>query len=690
MKYLTWITTLVALPLALAGAEVPAGRLGPAAMGSYRQTVLVTFTSEAAARQARLRLAPLYHDLQAAFSTRMDDCDLNNLRVAEVMAAYGQKGTFYLNDPQNWFQSSPETGITAPAEPAVEVPRRLLARAAAGLAGGNSIGDHTLTHEMLPVLSKHRAFREIMEARVTIETHSVSPVISFVYPNVFYRSEFRDGTDRADLEEMLRRAGIYQLAEHRYNEDWDSGLQDSVFIICDNNTAGGRCSESVLTHTRGEEERPLFLVTMHALVRDWGGPAYPKLAAIYRKWSGRPDWWYCNNNEYAAYRYQVLHSRMTSFVEGRVVRAVLTRPDPLDLGDGTPLTLKVEGVSKDEVLSVESPGAEVQPVALAGAYGFDLFHDRRRGAVETYAKVDNPKNSDQLETVPAGPEGLRALLYRKDRVLTLVLRNEGRHSLEDVRVVFRLPLRWADGVIRRSVGALAPAAAVTLEVPLTERADPEHYVDGVEYDVAQVDFRGERRGRLYATCEAPGDEPAAFFAHDGFLALGPLAGDVTGFDPLTFAQPFLEGAPPQRTYPVPWGNLAWRALRPWKPATLDPDIIFTGGVQNVFDYYQDPALDFPHAQVQYVLYGRIVSPDDRTVRAVFPRQCVRWLSLNGRRVEGTTLSLKQGSNDLRLLYAATIGAVWPVSENNYGCYFRLTDADGNRVEDVRFERPPAP
>ncbi|MFA5058885.1 MAG: polysaccharide deacetylase family protein, partial [Opitutaceae bacterium] len=545
MKHLPWIMALLGFPFVATRAEASTDAMGPVAMGSYSQTMLVTFKSEAAARQAQVHIAPLYHDLRAAFSTRMDDCNLNDLRVAEVMAKYGQRGTFYLNDPRNWWQDSPETGIRMPADPAAEVPRQLLAR-------GNSIGDHTLTHEMLPALSKNSAFREILGGRVTLESHSVSPVIAFVYPDVDFKSGFRDGVDRADLEEMLRRSGFYQLAEHRYNEDWDSRLQDGLFIICDNSTNGGRYSESILTQSWCGENRPLFLVTMHAQVKEWGGPDFPKLAEIYRKWSGRADWWYCNHNQYGAYRYQALHSQLTTFVEGKVVRAVLTRPDPLDLGDWTPLTLKVEGVDPAAVTSVTCASAAVEPMVLPGAYGFDLFHDRQQGVIEAYGTTDNPTNGERMESVPAGPEGLRALLYRKGRVLTLELRNEGTCALEDVRVVFRLPLRWEEGVVRKQVGALGSGASVTLEVPLTERADPGHYSDGPEYDVAQVDFRGQRRVRLYATCEVAGSGPAAFFARNGFWVLGPLPGDLTGFDPQAFAQAFLQSQPPQREYQAPW------------------------------------------------------------------------------------------------------------------------------------------
>jgi peptidoglycan/xylan/chitin deacetylase (PgdA/CDA1 family) len=678
--------------IALSGAGLVGARaqapdlLGPVQMGSYTQTIVVRFRSEAEASRARLTIAPLYHDLRQAVSTRMDDSTLNDLVVPVVMARYGQKGTFYLNRLESWYQDSPETGITMPRDPAREIPPRLL-------SGGNSIGGHTLSHEYLPSLSKNDAFREIMGNRVALEAQAGIQVNSFVYPFVaFHEGDLRGGRDRLDLEEMLRRSGYYQLAEHRYNAARDSGLQDAVFITLDNENGGGAYSEAALTRERPADERPLFLVTMHAWVRNWGAPDFPKLAAIYARCSGRPDWWYCNQNQYAAYRYQALHSRLSATAERAALRAVLVRPDPLDLGDWVPLTLRVERVAREAVVSVECPGADAAPLDLAGGFAFDLFHDHGRGAIAACAESDNPGNVDKLGEAKPGPEGLSALLHRGSGALKLYLRNDGPQPLRDLRVVFRLPLRWQGGVIRGTLPKLASGAADTLEVALAERADPDHYKDGPEYDVAQVDFIGARRARLYATCESPGAEPAAYFARGGFWFLGPLAGDEADFDPLTFSKPILDGAAPASGYEVHWsGRLAWRTLEPSRSSILDPDIIPTTGKPNIPKaYVGDRSVYFPHANAQYILWGRIVSPDSRTVRAVFRGDCVRRLTLNGRAVDGGELRLEKGGNDVRILYAPAQGEGASFNESNYGCYFRLEDGQGGRVRDVRFERPPLP
>lgn len=690
------LVLLTAFAAPKAFADTPGSALGPLSMDSYTQVLTVTFKSEEAARKATIDIAPLYHDFQAAFSTRMDDSNVNDLMAAEVMAKYGQKGTFYLNNPNSWYQISTETGITIPDKPGQVIPKSLL-------VGGNSLGGHTLSHEYLPVLSKNAAFREILGTRVAVETAGSTPVNAFVYPFVSFISNLRGGSDRADLEEILRRSGYVQLGENEYNRNWDSGLQDAHFIILDGDTQSdlwtfdghlhsSGANKHELTRAQCNDDRPLLLVTMHAWVRAWGAPDFPKLAAVYAKWSGHKDWWYCNQNQYGAYRYQALHSRMATFVEGNSLRVVLRRPSPLDLNDWVPLTLKVDGVGRGDTVSVVCSGADVKPMELGGAYAFDLFHGRDQGPIDTYAESDNPENSDRIEGSTKAMEGLRAVLHQVDGKITLILRNDGLQTLRNIRVVFRLPLRWQEGVIRRQVESLEAGASVSLGIFPTERSDAVHYRDGREFDVAQVDFVGAHRARLYAVCETADVEPEAFYSRNGFWMLGPLAGDMAGFNPETFARPFIEGSAPKSSYTVPWvKSISWRTLQPFKAAILDPDIIPTSGKANTpKNYRYDPSVYFSHAKAHYLLYGRIVSPQNRTVRVILDRESVKRLSVNGGIVEGDELNLRKGGNDIRVLYAPRQGIGSTFDQSNYGCYFRLVDSAGARVEDVRFERPPLP
>jgi peptidoglycan/xylan/chitin deacetylase (PgdA/CDA1 family) len=665
-------------------AEAPSGSPAPLSMGFYQQTIRITFKTQRAAEQASLHIVPLYHDAKLAFSTRMDDNNIDDLKVAEVMATYHQKGTFFLNDPKGW-QGTSDAGITVVGDPAVEVPKRLIAE-------GHSIGVHTLNHEYLPALSKNAAFKEILGLRVKREAYNGTPLSSFTYPFVSFHSEGMDPQDREDIEEMLRRSGIYLLSENRYNGVVERGFFDGYFVTTNGQNWNGSEVGRELAKERLGDDRPLFLVTMHPWAKTWGGKDYPKLAEVYEKWSGQKDWWYCNQNQYAAYRVQATHTTMAVSNAGNTLIAVLTRPLPADLGDWVPLTFEVEGVKKDEVQGVACTGAKVQRVEKSKTFSFDLSHDAAQGPIESYAEISQVGNVDRWEDAKEGPNGLRSSLNRTEEGLSLVIQNGGTVSLKHIRVTFRLPLRWKEGVIRKTLDSLEKDSSVTFHQVLTERTDSAHYKDGSEYLVAQVDYMAAKPSRLYVVQETPSQDAALFFARNGFWVLGPLPGDSEGFDPLRYASIFLNGKKPTAHNPVAWGaDLMWKTPSPSLVSILDPDIVPTTGKPATPSFYSwDASIFFPHKKVHYMLWGQVESPVAQTVKAVFLRDSVKALSLNGKEVEGDVLVLKKGVNDLRILYAPAANQWSEFSEKNYGCYLRLMDEKGNRLENVHFTRPTQP
>ena len=648
---------------------------------SYEQTFTVEFRSPESARKASVRVAGLYHDSKAALSTRMDDNNSNNVRVAEVMARFGQKGTFFLNDPLAWWEDNAAQGSAMLREPGTEVPRSLL-------AGGHSIGAHTLSHDYLPSLSKNAAFREIMGSRISLEVHSGSPVSTFTYPFMYWRSPLREELDRADLEEVLRRSGVVQLAEDRYNGGRDTGLQDSFFVTVDGKAVGGGLGESVIERECKGDKRPLLLVSMHAWPDHWGGRGFPILEEVYRRWAGRQDWWYCNANEYAAYRYQALHTVLTPIVDGPSIHVRLTRPNPLDLGDWVPLTLAFDGVDPEEVLSLSSAGTQIKSSGVPGICAVDLEHDSQFGPVAVYGRSDNPENNDRLGDV-AALAGLRARLQRGADHLVLHLRNDGEDPLRHIRVTFRLPLRWREGVVRRHLEDLEPGSAASLRIDLLERPEADGYSDGVEYDVAQVDFVGGPRVRLYAVCEAHREKAPAHFSREGFLVLGPVPGDLDELDPQVFSINFPVSRSGERAYTAPWGrSLSWRALEASFAGFLDPDIVPTSARANTLDIHGWHSSSVrPHTRMNYLLRGTISAPVGMTVHAVFDRTRVVRMELNGVQISDGSLELRAGANELRILYHSPLASESQFNEGNYGCYLRLVDSEGRRVKDIQFARP---
>jgi peptidoglycan/xylan/chitin deacetylase (PgdA/CDA1 family) len=681
MKHLFWIVlwTLLWAPAARSAPQ----EMGPLALETYPQTILITFTTEQTARRASLKIVPLYHDFRAAFSTRMDDNNIDALTVAEVMTAHGQKGTFFLNDAKGW-QGAAEAGVTVSGDAGVEVPERLL-------AAGNSIGCHTMNHEFLPALSKNAVFKEIMALRIQREVLNHTHITSFAYPFVSFHCESRDPKDREDIEESLRRSGIFLLAENKYGGP-ERGFFDGYFVIADGQSWNGSQEDAETAKERPWDERPLFLVTMHPWVKAWGGAEFPKLTETYEKWEGRKDWWYCNMNQYAAYRTQALRTILDASVEGKVLKVVLARPRPSDLGDWVPLTFQIEGVKKSDMLSVVCAGSRPKPVVKGSEILFDLPHASDQGTVEEFASSIQDGDTQSFDDLEKGPGGLKGLLVRNADGLTLELRNQGPGVLRDIRVTFRLPLAWKEGVQNQSARPLAPGGAVTLTLKNPERSTDPHDLVGSEYLVAQVDYRAEKPSRLYVVDETSAHEADAFFARNGFWVLGPLAGDMDGFDPAVYAEKFLKGHQPARENKVPWGaSLGWKIPAISATSFLDPDIIPTTGKDATPSFYQwDQTLYFPHKKVHYMLWGNVESAKDQDVRVVCLSDSVKAVSLNGKAVEGETLHLKKGVNDLRILYAPAANPWSEFSEKNYGCYLRLTDDAGARVENVRFVRPALP
>ena len=62
----------------------------------YTQEFEIEFNSEATTKRAHLELAPLPNGYELAISSRWDDNILTDLKMREVLAEHGYKGTFIL------------------------------------------------------------------------------------------------------------------------------------------------------------------------------------------------------------------------------------------------------------------------------------------------------------------------------------------------------------------------------------------------------------------------------------------------------------------------------------------------------------------------------------------------------------------------------------------------------------------
>jgi peptidoglycan/xylan/chitin deacetylase (PgdA/CDA1 family) len=120
----------------------------------------------------------------AVVTTSWDDGHVLDIRLAEMLAARGIRGTFYI---------APENTELAAAE-------RLGADGWRELAENFEIGGHTLSHRRLTTLSLADADAEIRTGKARLEEATGRPVSSFCYPGGRYREHHVT---------LLRQAGFH-------------------------------------------------------------------------------------------------------------------------------------------------------------------------------------------------------------------------------------------------------------------------------------------------------------------------------------------------------------------------------------------------------------------------------------------------------------------------------------------------
>src|SRR5581483_3149519 len=146
----------------------------------------------------------------------------------------------------------------------------------------------------------------------------------------------------------------------------------------------------------------------------------------------------------------------------------------------------------------ENPGDE---------FRFDLPHADGHAVPAVFGLMENPDNSSRMEDAPSSGavEELQGILAYKDGKLSLTLRNKAGLTLKNVRVLFRLPLEFKDGVVKQALADMGPGEEKTIEIQPALASEDFLYTSDRLYLAAQVDFDSPViPKRLYCTVFAPG------------------------------------------------------------------------------------------------------------------------------------------------------------------------------------------
>lgn len=365
---------------------------GLAAQGAewrmYAQTVRIRYDSPEQAAAAQLDKLELPPGRRIAFSTRWDDSAKHG-RMVDALRANGYSGTFYIN--------------RADADYAEHVLRKIL-------DNGCSVGAHTATHPFLPKISLNRQFAEILENRVNLESLADTCVIAFTLP---YKAYTRDDDPAmpGKIGENLVRAGLYGGDEvwpdvaTRFQRRPDEWIGAFTFGIDDRKPNLDTFTKKVAAGLAGVADGafecgPHLSLGIHCWQEDM-----KQFGDVIATQAGHADWWYCNANQYLAYRMQFLRAGVRKVaVEGAEAVFEITRPVPFELGDLVGLGLKASPVPRATAL-----GAVALDMDAEGA--FTLPHDAARALPAKIASVRNTDNHAGLAEADGGLDGLRASLH---------------------------------------------------------------------------------------------------------------------------------------------------------------------------------------------------------------------------------------------------------------------------------------
>ncbi len=439
----------------------------PLQFREYSQSVVMSFPSAAEAAKAELSAKGLPADYKLAFSARWDDSALGHLKTHDLMVKHKLKGTFFLNNVGH-LKKNPD----------------YLTRL---LSGGCSIGLHTVTHPHLPTLNPHAHFREYMENRIVLETASQTPVNSQVLPFCGWWAP-ADIVPRS-IGAALMAVGVISSPDVMYPaREAEMGYPAGSLALSRVLTPGDRVPDlakletqltKYLSDAKALAIQPSLSMSMHS----WHTPeGLVQLDKAFARVAANPDWWYCNQNEYGAYRYEALNTRISKKQNGKTVEFTVSRIQPFELGDRLALWFKVTG-------------ATPLSASLGTLHGdaLELPHDPDRTLPDIYGRAGENAVSSAIPFVEL------TLTHPSPTEWSAAFNNRGSQTITDLTFTFRYPSPWEKAVIRKDAGTLAPGGNLTVTASQPARKSALYYRYGDPYYAVQCDFVADgKRYRLYA------------------------------------------------------------------------------------------------------------------------------------------------------------------------------------------------
>jgi len=370
----------------------------------YEVQIAVSCDSEQAAEKAKLNFLPLPPGKNVAFSCRWDDNNPSDIRMKKLMQKYGYKGTFYLLIPKGKFKKNVMPELHK---------------------DGFTIGNHTLHHYNLSLLTPNGIFYEMLQARILLETLSGQTLTAFIFPGGSFRNVFYPEIPDI-VGSCLRRTGMLGgpdnattwLNKQPGNEFFTP--EGGIIYPGDRNTSAAKFDAHVKRSMPSVGKTAHMTLGIHVWHSD---KDFAELEKAMKKHSARQDWWYCNENEFLAYSYMFRYAKVTGKkVQGKTAVFTLQLPCPEYLGSETPLWAECCGKNIEIKHTRKSP----EKIVAAAADGSNKLLPQLNTKISFTAP-----NRIRFEAVNNGKE------------------------LEDVRLLLRLPPEFAEETLFVYVGKLS-------------------------------------------------------------------------------------------------------------------------------------------------------------------------------------------------------------------------------------------
>jgi len=501
----------------------------------YTRTVKVKFSSKEEAEKVQAKIAPLAYGKRVAVTSRWDDSNPRNLVQSKILAKNGWRGVFLLNGLQPDF---------------VKVMRE-----AVNL--GMSVGNHGTDHPYLTIWNLNALFREITIHQAEIEAALDYPSVSFTVPCNVGGPLALCPDRRKELGELLSRAGIYSHPEGFSPNDTfyrpeDCAFGAHMFSANDRDPDPAmfrKGFEAMMKEALKDPDCPRVTFGVHTWQSDDG---FKKLDKLYAEFGNRPECWYCNENEFAAYRYQFCHAQVTkTAVNGCEAEFTIVSFEPAELGASVPLRL-------------EFTGAKAEPVDVSDAAGHTV--------PEKIGMAAPGKECAKFK-------GLSCAVEEKNGKVSVQLRDRFGKALDNVRFVLIPPPAYEKN--------LYAAGSAEADFKLGKRAKDPQFDEDPEYFLLRADFvRDGHAGRLFIFWKKPYERKLSAVPRDTVLVMGPFPeGKITdaqiaacgsvkkALDPLgatpdlMWRQPRISGMMPYAFCPV--GCVTEKEYKPFvrKPVT---------------------------------------------------------------------------------------------------------------------------